>query len=283
MAFTGRTIGEIYNVMINEKLTKSYLSTLQPSIDNHQTFLNDLASSSKVAIWRCFIWLVAFQTYIFEQIMVNYRNEIDELIDNSYVGSIKWYIAKAKEFQYGDSLVIGDNYNIGYTTIDTDKQICEFAAGEEISGTFYLKVRRKDTDIFSIPEMEAFTEYINQIKFAGTRIEIRNLEPNLAKIYIEIIYNPEYILDDIKTNVYNAINNYIENIEFNSTFYVNKLIDSLQSIEGVIDPQFNWTNSKIYGDSGYQSFTYSYKPTSGYMRIDTDFPLTTTITFTKNS
>lgn len=284
MAFTGRTIAEIYNTMITEKLLKSTLTTLQPSIDNHQTFLNDLASSTKVAIWRCFIWLVAFSTYLFEQIMVEYRNEIDLQIANSYVGSIQWYVSKVKEFQYGDSLVLNDNYSIGYTTIDTTKQICEFASGEESAGIFYLKVRRLDTDIFSVPELAAFTNYISQIRFAGTRIEIRNEQPNLAKLYFNIYYNPEYDLDDLKTAVYAAINDYIENIEFNSTFYVNKLIDAIQQVEGVVDPQLNWGSSYIKDSTGtYQPITYSNKPYSGYLRIDTNFPLTTTVTFTKNS
>jgi len=284
MAFTGRTISEIYNVMITEKLTKSTLTALQPEIDNHQTFLDNLESTTKVAIWRCFIYLVALQTYIFEQIMVDYRNDIDEQIANSYVGSIQWYVAKAKEFQYGDSLVFNDNYSIGYAVEDTTKQICEFASGEEESGIFYLKVRRKDTDIFSVDELAAFSNYISQIRFAGTRIEIINEQPNLAKLYMTIIYNPEYDLDDLKTNVYAAINDYIENIEFNSTFYVNKLVDAIQSVDGVIDPQISWGSSYIQDSSGYYlPLTYSNKPYSGWIRIDPSYPLTTTVTFTKNS
>lgn len=282
--FTGRTISEIYNVMITEKITKSTLTQLQPQIDDHQTFLDDLKNTTKVAIWRSFIWLVAFQTYIFEQIMVSYQEEVDLMISNSYVGSVKWYTAKAKEFQTGYSLVFNSDYSIGYPTEDLTARIVEFAAGEESAGTFYLKVRRADTDILSVTELAEFQEYIRQIKFAGTRIIIRNEYSDKIKLYMNIVYNPQYNLDTLKTAVYAAINDYLANIEFDSTFRVNSLVDKLQLVEGVVDPQLIWTTSEVKPNSGsYNPLTYSYKPFSGYIEVDGSFPLTSTITFTKNS
>lgn len=284
MAFTPRSISEIYDEMINEKNTKTYLTDLQPAIDDHQTFLDDLTSTSKVAIWRSMIWLVAFSIYLFEQVMLVHQNEVDAAIADSFVGSVEWYVAQAKLFQYGYSLIINSNYSVTYETIDTDAQICEFAAAEESAGTLVLKVRRKDTDIFSTDELNAFTEYMSKVKFAGTQIQIRNDYSDKLKLYMEIIYDPQYDLTTLKSNVETAINNYIENIEFNNKFYVNTLIDRIQSVDGVIDPQMNFSSSQVKTNTGsYSALTYIYKPFAGYLEIDSSFPLSTTITYTKNS
>lgn len=284
MAFRPRTISEIYNSMMNEKTTKSTLTSLQPNLDTHQTFLSDLTSTSKVAIWRCFVWLMAFNTYLFEQIMDAYRREVDEVIANSHVGSIQWYVAKAKEFQQGYTLTLNDNYSIVYDTVDEDAQIIEFASGEEREGTFYLKVRRKDTDLLSESELTEFQSYINKIKFAGTRIVIVNEYSDKIKIYMDIVYDPLYDLTVLKTNVEDAINNYVQNIAFNSTFYVNSLVDAIQKVDGVIDPQVKWANSGVRTNtSNYIALPYIYRPVAGYLTVDTSYPLSTTLTYVKNS
>lgn len=283
MAFTPRTIAEIYDAMITEKNTKTYLNGLQPNIDDSQTLLDNLNSTSMVAVWRMFIWLVAFSQYLFEQVMYQYQEDVDETISNSFVGSVKWYVNQTTLFQYGSGVTINDNYSVGYPVVDTDQQICEFASGEESGGALIIKTRRKDTDIFSTPELNALIEYLNTIKFAGTRITVINDPSDKLKLYMTIIFDPQYGESLIQSNIEDAINDYVQNIDFNSRFYVNTLVDRCQEINGVIDVQTDFTQSEIKPNSGvYIQLPYIYYPDSGWIEIDGSFPLSTTITYTKN-
>ena len=64
--FLARTILEIYDSIIAEKQNMASLNALQPSIDSSQDLLNDLTSSSKVAVWRLWAFITAVAINVFE-------------------------------------------------------------------------------------------------------------------------------------------------------------------------------------------------------------------------
>ena len=68
------------------------------------------------------------------------------------------------------------------------------------------------------------------------------------------------------------INNYIQNLPFNSTLVISQLNVALLGITGVMDAQF------ISGTGNGSSFTYEYVSDAGYMTLAT--PLAQTITYT---
>jgi hypothetical protein len=83
-------------------------------------------------------------------------------------------------------------------------------------------------------------------------------------------------LGDIKDEVYGVINEYLEELEFNSKFKVISLIDRLQELDYIIDVQFHkGIGTPISGVS--LEFLYDYNSFSGWMEIDT--PLDDTVTF----
>ena len=90
-----RTIKQIYDAMITEKETFSSLNTLVPNPDTAQTFLSDLTTSSKVAIWRLMFWVVAVAIWSHEQIFDQHKAELIEIGNNLITGTKRWYKEQA--------------------------------------------------------------------------------------------------------------------------------------------------------------------------------------------
>src|SRR6185312_15248244 len=118
-----------YDYITAEKENYTELSGLQPTIDNSQTLLTDITSTSRVARWRIWIWCVAACAYAVEVLFDVFRADVENIIANSRYGTLPWWVATCKMFQYGDTLVFINNaWN--YAVIDPTKQIIAMASAE---------------------------------------------------------------------------------------------------------------------------------------------------------
>jgi hypothetical protein len=282
-----RTIIEIYNEMIAEKETNANLSALQPAIDSGQTLLSDLTSASKVAIWRLIFFVVSVGIWTHEKIFDLHKLEIETRANEMIPGTLRWYRNEALKFQYGDALIWNDQtLKFTYPTGSTGTKLIAQASAIEPTGAnnqVRLKVAKLVSDNLvplSSSEETAFTNYINQIKFAGTNVSVTNINADLLKLNIEIIYNPliltptgELISNPGVFPVRDAINNFIKFLPFDGVFNRNKFIDAIQSASGVIDPIINLIEAKT-GALPYNPVSNNYVAGAGYLKIDPLFPLT---------
>lgn len=282
-----REIDVIYQEIITEKSNQLTLKTKllnedgTSTLSTEQDLLTSLTTTSKVAIWKLWAYTTAVVMWTQEKLWDLFKSEVELIKSNAFVGSLSWWEAKAIEFQYGDILIIDPTvYTIGYSTIDVVKQIVEHSACIEFGGKVYLKIRRKDTDILSIPELAAFTSYVKQIKFAGTQVVIYNLNADDLKLYYEVFYNP--IIDEavVKANVETTINEYLLNIPFNGELDINALNVSIKAISGVKAVRLISASAKN-GASPYVTFDNYYTSVAGYANIDAGYPLSTTVIYTK--
>jgi hypothetical protein len=276
MSFKRRTTTEIYDAIAQQLSTQSELQGLQPNIDNSQQLLNDLNTTIKVATWRLFGFAIAFVISTFEGNIESFIQLIERRIQDTRVGNIFWLIEISKLFQLDDIIVVNDETGeVGYEVIDETKQIVKYANVEEISEGVVLKVR-KESGALSLEETSKFQTYINKRKAAGSRIFVRSVDSDKLDLYMNIVYRAEMALGDIKDEVYGVINEYLEELEFNSKFKVISLIDRLQELDYIIDVQFHkGIGTPISGVS--LEFLYDYNSFSGWMEIDT--PLDDTVTF----
>jgi len=283
MAFIARNTNDIYNEIANELQTQSGLTSLQPSMDNAQTLSEDLTKPSKVAIWRVFSYVIAFITSIFEKNLENFENEITDIIENNRVGNIFWLIGKAKEWQDGDNIIINETtYDIGYETEDITKQIIKFAAIEEQVNGILLKVRKLSSELTE-DEYNRFVSYINRIKVAGSRIIVRSVEADNIKLFLNITYTGERDLNVIKSDVSNAISNYLTNIAFNSKIKVSSILSELLAIKGVDDVEFTSASATSFGIPNPVSFTSIYQSYAGWNILDPTITLDDMITYIAKS
>lgn len=279
-----RTISEIYNEMITEKETFSSLNGLIPAPDSAQTFLTDLTSSSKVAVWRLFFWVVAVSIWSHEKLFEIFKSEIIEIGNNLITGTRNWYRIQSEAFQYGDALTWNPTkLKFEYPAGSTGAKVVKHASIREAVGILRIKVAKDDGSgglmPLSTPEATAFETYINQVKFAGTSVSVVNLTADLLQLSIDIYYNPllitstgESILNSGVFPVRDAINNHLINLPFDGTFNLTKLTDAIQNAVGVIDVVIVTANAKT-GSNPYVATGQNYIANAGYLEIDPTFPL----------
>jgi len=277
--FTIRTIDQIFQELLLEKQTLSSLNGLVSGGITDENSLITALENGKVAEWILHLYNYAVATNLTDVASLSAITEIENIIASEKIPTASWYIMKAKEFQYDDVLIIDPvTYNVSYATIDTTKQIISSCTILEGSNKLVLKVRRKDTDILSNDERTAFESYLLKIKCAGTQTLVQNFAADLLTLNMNIVYNGIYTLTVIQSAVETAINSYISNIEFDSKFNTNKLVDNLQDIAGVVDPQFD-SASAIDELGNVTAFVHEYLSYAGYMAINPSYPLSVTITY----
>ncbi|MDY0104388.1 MAG: hypothetical protein RBS07_15740 [Lentimicrobium sp.] len=262
-----RTTQEILTVMVDKKNSYPELVTMN--------------SSSKTAIWRLIFYIVAFAHNLLEQIFDLHKIEINSIIASDKVHTPGWYKTKALEFQYGYTLPDGsdvyDNSGVSETLIEQSKIIAFAAVTPKRSG-IKVKVAKSISEELaqlSETELEAFTTFMRKVADAGIEVECVSLAAELLKLQLTIYYDALVLTSDGQridgtnaTPVYDAIKKYIENTEFDGTIMLHKIIDSLQSVEGIIIPEIDHAFYK-YGDLDYIEFESYHRPDSGYMKLDT--------------
>jgi len=285
-----RTIQEVYDALIAEKETFSSLDALEPKPDDSQTFLDDLSSPSKVAIWRLYFWVCAFGIHIMEILFDNHTQQILDLGDSLITGTAAWLRDRSFEFQFGDTLVYNpDNGAFEYPVIDETKQIIKRASVIEVGNQVIVKVAKEDLsgdpEKLTVSEKNSFDAYMLAIKFAGTNIAIKSEDADLLKIFYDVHYDPlvlkadgESILNPGTFPVEDAINNFVSNLPFNGILNLTELTDAVQLAAGVKDPVLTLAEAK-FGALPYETINREYVADAGYMAVDPAFPLDSTLTY----
>ena len=134
-----RTIEEIYNEMATEKNNFSVLNQLQPNIDDFQSMLTQLSTTSKVAIWRLMIYIVAVGIWALEKSFDLHKAWIINRALEIQTGTVFWYASKCLDFQYGDAIQWnGSNYQ--YPTINEAIKIVKLVSVREVGTKVVIKV-----------------------------------------------------------------------------------------------------------------------------------------------
>lgn len=204
-------------------------------------------SFSAVSFESILFGIVAAAIYTLEAIFDAFRREIDTKIADSVVASIPWYHKICLEYQHGDNLVLNEaTSEYVYELIDDSKKLVKFAACRDRGGGVYILVAKMGADGYpealSNDVLTAFREYINRRKPAGVITDVYSYNPDDITLSIRVQYNPillnsdgSLIADPSVFPVEDAVNNYLASILYGGTFNRNKLIDAIQSVEGVQD------------------------------------------------
>jgi len=281
-----RTLQQIYNAVITEKQTLSSLDGLTPNPETYTSLLSSLASSSKVAVWRLIMWIMAVSIWIHEQLFEEHKVDVEARAAEIIPGTVRWYRDQALLYQHGDDLTWdGDKYV--YDPIDSASKIITRASAQEVGGQVRVKVAKGSTpEALSTPEKDAFTAYMNLIKFAGTDLAVISKDADYLNIELDLYYDPLVLDADgqslAESGIYpveDAINTYIANLPFNGFLVRNELIDAIQAAEGVVDVKITTLQAK-FGALAYSDIDVKYQPDAGYLQIDPALTLADQITYT---
>ena len=257
--------------------------------------LTDLNSESNTAIWRLWMFIVATIISFFEVTMDTFQALIQNLINNNQYGTNNWWYSKMMAFQYGDSLVFLNNI-YQYAAVDATKQIVGFCSISSLNGVVQIKIAQNvngQPAVLSADQLNGAVSYVSQIQPSGIKWAVLSLPADLLKFIANIYYDASGDITVIQPAVEAAIQAYLLSLNtvqtvngapitqnFNGTIYLNKLIDAIQAIPGIIGPQCLVTSiAAKNSQSDYTEFSSSYQPESGYSMIDPVFPLANTLTY----
>lgn len=274
-----RSINAIQELILQRKALAPELSALEVLTSSEQNTLVNLTSTSKVAVWRLWVYIVAFSIWTLESIFDVFRAEVNATIALNQIGTPAWYKKKMLEFQLGYTLTEANVYD-NTNEIQADvlaSMIVKQAAIEEIGGRLRVKVATEisgELAPLDATQLLAFKTYANRVKYAGTRLIIISRLPDDFKINHVIYFDPLVLnlngerLDGTDNEpVQSAIKFFLRNLEFNGELILTKLTDFIQTIEGVDEPVIVSAFAK-YGGFGYSQIDEFYIANAGYMKLD---------------
>ena len=248
--------------------------------------LENLNSTSKVAMWRLWVYIISVAIWSLEKLFDLHRTDIDKRLTELKPHTARWYRSKALAFQYGSGLSFdSDKYNNQWLTeeqIEASKIIKYSAVVESKNeGRLIVKIAGEQGDTLqpiTDAQRQSFEAYLQEIKDAGVRLSVVNYQPDILHLQMKIIYDP-LVLDSNGQSITKAtkpveetIISYLKRLPFNGELVLAHLIDALQQAEGVKIPHLVLAQSKnITSGGGYGAFEtieISKIPTAGYFTID---------------
>lgn len=273
------TLNEIQQQIIDAKNSASELSALEVLTDSEKASISGLDSSSKVAIWRFFVWIVSYAMLTVYNLWDAFKAEITAKVEANRPHDIDWYKSRALDFQYGDTLITEGSNTGKYEIVDETKKIIKQVAVLSGDRKVIIKIATLSGDelvkIDDPDKVTAFTAYMDKQKDAGTELMIVNEDADKLKVEMDYYYDPLLVksdgtlISDSSVNVVEvAINAYLKNIVFNGQFDINKMVDYIQQATGCKSLKLNFVGYKAGISTSYTQISRVYNTLSGYMKLE---------------
>jgi hypothetical protein len=255
------------------------LAEIENSLRDDLAAIIPNASTSETAEFRNLASVIAKTIWLYENIQDEFKEYIDEKIDQRHAGTIQWYYNEVKKFQGGDdelgnfqadSLTVTEQGEIEFTTIDESRQIIAVASLSESADILNIKVAKADASGDFEPlendEKTAFEYYMKQIKIPGTALNIVSNDPDVIKYNITAYYDPFFNKESVHADIESTLENFRKTFKFDDKVYKQKYVDLLMGIEGVKSVKINSFQAKEAG--GSYSDADAYQLTAGYYNHD---------------
>tara|TARA_R110000868_G_scaffold52171_6_gene165048 strand:+ start:30197 stop:31039 length:843 start_codon:yes stop_codon:yes gene_type:complete len=251
--------------------------------------LQGLNSTSKVAIFRLFAYVVAYAIWLHESFFDQHTKEVNERLANEKAGTLPWYRTMALRFQFGfDLMADKDYFDNGTATEDQIEasKIIKYAAVNEAddSSRVILKIAGETDGVLSDfddpSQVESIQAYINEIRVAGVQVTIINYKAD--QLYINLqIKRDAALLDEngmskLVANypVNEALQEFMKELDFNGELRLSALVDKIQLVPGVkdatlISAESSWIDPASNGYGAPQPIFISKIAESGYFEIVT--------------
>lgn len=230
----------------------------QPSLDG-------LDTTKKSSVFGSIIASFANVLHGTEKTFADVRDYIVDRIDTQKAGTAGWYILKLKQFQLGDKV---NDFGL-YDKVDDSKRIISGAAIESLNSELILKVRKKD-GLLSSDERAKLSAYINDFKFAGTQTQLRNVEGDEIDFSLVVAFNISVTTEQkVKRKIKDALGKFFNNIDFDGYLIINKMIDAIQTVEGVVSIILKDNGVYVKSAVGNRELQKgTHRPYAGYYKYD---------------
>lgn len=222
--------------MANETVRDVYGLKVGDSFEEH---------FSVVSIESVLFYVVAVCCHVLEGLFDRHKAEVGDIAEGAVVASIPWYHKIALQYQHGDALVFDERtQGFGYAVEDEKKRVVKFAAVRDRERFVQILVAGEKNgrpEVIDDDVLTPFKEYMNVMKIAGVVLTVESLPADVmvirAKVYVDplVIDKNGICIADGDKPVIAAIDNYLRGIVYGGTFSKTKLVDAIQSVDGVTD------------------------------------------------
>lgn len=212
-----------------------------PSLD---AFKFPSEGGSQVSVFNLIITITAASILVFEKIHDIFKEDLTQLANSAIAGNVYWLQGQMFNFQYGDQILLDENYSPYYPVEDNTKKIVTRCAVIDANPVVIKVATGQVPNLtqLSAEQMSALQDYyygtqFNEgIGFAGVTATFISELPDRMFVEADVYYSSQLVTDTVKTNVINAIDNFFASFQrtnFNGTVFVIKLTDAIQEVIGV--------------------------------------------------
>lgn len=257
-----RSINEIYQEMVTAK--------------EQEAGLKGLTGSSTTSVWRLLFYVVAVCVNTLEKMFDSHKAEVDGMIADIVPGKAEWYARKTLAFMKDKTLETDtdeyDTAGMDESEIESARVVKHAVAVEsgDMSG-LTIKVAGEDETGERTPlDEETETQlraYLQEIKYAGVKIELVNREADRYMCNADVWYDPQLIGRDVQSRCEKAIKDYVENLPFNGEYTNMALTDALQAVEGVKVAELRTAQSESATTGVFHRISAREVPDAGYYKV----------------
>jgi|GEM_PF-987425 len=259
-----RTLADIDASMQAARLASPELSALTTS------------PSSTTSIYRLLERSVAAAIWVFEGMLTRFQADIAELVHGAPVGTLKWYVDRALEFQENTNLtdLKAQDNRVQYVPVDTSKRIITRAAAVETGNKVTLKVAQAlgtagALQPLSNAQRQQVLAYFDRLRPAGIQMEVVSGPADRLRVEGSVYFNPLLNEQDARQGVEAAIAGYLAALPFNGLLLVSRLEDAIQAVPGVTDVSLTNVQARV-GAKLEAAFTRAYYAKAGYVVPEDD-------------
>ena len=212
-----------------------------------QELLPNLTSPSVTATFRLFSYVIAVSIAVLEQVIDNAKAQIQTIANNTPVGTASWWVDKAKSFQYdalNPQIVLErPDHSVGYPVVNEELRIITAASlVVNESKRITLKVAKGDISALqplATAEFNAVRSYVDRIALAGLVPDVVSASSDKLFLDVDIYYDGQYVQGEVLTNCTDAVNTYLQTLDFSGKVFIQGVTDAIQSVVGVSDVVIN--------------------------------------------
>lgn len=226
-----RTIAAIYQQIVAER-------------DKRQE-LKEFKNDSKLSIMNGISYICAVAIHAFESILDVFTIDISEAMNSRVNGTPTYYANALLQYQKGDTLSVrSDGLAFGYSSVDESKriitQVSYVESWDENDRDYKLIYKtatgsKGELSSISKDDLVAINGYIQKFAFAGTHIEVTSQEGDILIPKITVYWDGSVSESEMYDAIVARLNEYVINIDFDSSVYVSKILGDIKGVNHVVD------------------------------------------------
>ena len=272
------TTETIYDHLASEAATEASLVGLAPNPDSAAQLAASLSSGSKVDIHRLVMRLFAYAAKLQQDLFDLFKVEVENLAKDGHYGTVRWFVSRAKRFQFGHALVFTD-LDAGYAVDDPAARIVTHSAVVELANQVTVKVAKAagtGLQPLTPEELLAINDYFQELR-PPVQVMVITAPADRIKLIGSVVYDGQTGMAAVQASVNLALRNYLKRLDFGGVVRVTELKAAILSAPGVVDVRL--TNVEVRTTGPWVNVPRIHYTYAGHAEIDTSSPISSTLTW----